>query len=309
MQQTKLVFPRHLLTLRGLSRPHIEHILHRADKFLRREDKLQKSSISCQPIVACLFFEPSTRTHYSFVLAAQRLQFLVLDPVLSQSSLVKGETLFDTVRTFESMGAQCIVMRHSENGIFETLSGKLSADTHLINAGEGTEEHPTQALADLLTIYQMKKRWDLRISIVGDIRHSRVAKSLITALLTMGVVEIRLIGPHELLPEISHPSIQSHHRLEKGLQDADVVVGLRLQQERLEVHVADRAKNTLNAYCLTAKQLVHAAPDVIVMHPGPVKRGVEMADEVIDGPQSAILKQVENGVAVRMAVLDILLSS
>lgn len=252
--------------------------------------------------VVNLFFEPSTRTRTSFTLAAKRLSADVVNFSVSSSSVVKGETIQDTALTIQALGADLLVVRHASSGVPDYLSRIL--DISVINAGDGSNEHPTQALLDLFTILQYRKEISgLTVAIIGDIAHSRVAKSNIYGLTKLGA-EVRVICPPTLLPaEIEHLGVIVFHSIEEGLKGADVVMTLRLQLERQARGFLPSLKEYFYLYGLTAERLRLAKKDALVMHPGPMNRGVEIASEVADGTQSVILDQVTNGIAVRMAVL------
>ncbi len=255
--------------------------------------------------VVNLFFEPSTRTRTSFTLAAKRLSADVVNFSVSSSSVVKGETLQDTALTIQALGADLLVIRHGSSGVPDYLNKIL--DISVINAGDGANEHPTQALLDLFTILQYKKVISgLSIAIIGDIAHSRVAKSNIYGLTKLGA-EVRVICPPTLLPaEIEKLGVKVFHSIEKGLKDVDVVMTLRLQLERQSKGFLPSLKEYFKLYGLTSERLKLTKKDSIVMHPGPMNRGVEIASDVAGGPQSVILDQVTNGIAVRMAVLYLL---
>jgi len=252
-----------------------------------------------------LFFEPSTRTRTSFELAAKRLSTDVINFSVPTSSVVKGESLIDTALTVQALGADFIIIRHSSSGVPYLLSKKLKAS--IINAGDGTNEHPTQALLDAFTIKEKKGRVDgLTIALVGDIVHSRVAKSDIYCLVKLGA-SVRLIGPPTLIPkEIKAAGVEIYHDMENGLTDVDVLIMLRIQMERQGKGFFPSTDEYAKNWGLTLKRLAHADPDVVVMHPGPMNRGIEIVSEIADGPQSVILEQVTNGIAVRMAVMYLL---
>ncbi len=255
--------------------------------------------------VVNLFFEPSTRTRTSFTLAAKRLSADVVNFSVSSSSVVKGETLQDTALTIQALGADLLVIRHASSGVPDYLNKIL--DISVVNAGDGANEHPTQALLDLFTILQYKKEISgLSIAIIGDIAHSRVAKSNIYGLTKLGA-EVRVICPPTLLPaEIENLGVEVFHSIEEGLKDVDVVMTLRLQLERQNKGFLPSLKEYFKLYGLTSERLKLTKKDSIVMHPGPMNRGVEIASDVASGPQSVILDQVTNGIAVRMAVLYLL---
>ena len=256
--------------------------------------------------IANLFFEPSTRTLNSFTLAEKRLGALTLSPSIRQSALKKGESIFDMLKNLEAMGVTCFVIRHQDDGIMNKISSILHPNTALVNAGEGTRAHPSQALLDLFAISRHKPDFKaLSVAIVGDIKHSRVARSLIRGLNIMGTTDIRLVAPTELMPEVVPPQASLHNSLENGLKGVDVVVTLRVQTERQNRHMSDKAY--YKEYGLTEQRLAYAKPDALVLHPGPINRNVEIQSCVADGPQSLILEQVKGGVAMRMAILSTLL--
>lgn len=252
-----------------------------------------------------LFFEPSTRTRTSFELAAKRLSMDVINFAIPMSSVVKGESLIDTALTVQALGADFIIIRHSSSGVPHLLSTKVKAS--VINAGDGTDEHPTQALLDAFTIKEKKEKIDgLEIAIVGDIAHSRVAKSNIYCLKKLGA-KVRLIGPPTLIPEkIQELGVTVFHSMEEGLKGLDVLMMLRIQMERQGKGFFPSTDEYAKNWCLTTERLSLAKDDAIVMHPGPMNRGIEIVSEIADGPRSVILEQVTNGIAVRMAVMYLL---
>ncbi len=252
-----------------------------------------------------LFFEPSTRTRTSFELAAKRLSTDVINFSVPTSSVVKGESLIDTALTVQALGADFIIIRHSSSGVPHLLAKKLKAS--VINAGDGTNEHPTQALLDAFTIREKKEKIEgLEIAIVGDIAHSRVAKSNIYCLKKLGA-KVRLIGPPTLIPnEIKGMGIDIFHNMEAGLKDVDVLMTLRIQLERQGKGFFPSTEEYSRNWGLTSERLSLAKDDAVVMHPGPMNRGVEITSEIADGPRSVILEQVTNGLAVRMAVMYLL---
>ena len=311
----------HLLTLDGLPRAVLERLLDRAQAFCDAQRGAVGDAAPHPRVdtlagrtVATLFFEPSTRTRASFELAATRLGADVLTLDVKSSSTAKGETVLDTFLTFAALGVDAVVVRHAEAGIHATLAAH-AGEVAVLNAGEAHVSHPTQGLLDALTIRQHKgpDLARLSVAIVGDVVHSRVASSAISALRTLGVGELRLVGPRELLPDdAGRRADLVLHDFDAGIAGCDVVMMLRVQKERMgdgpRTGPADDAAYH-RAWGLTAARLARAKPDCIVMHPGPVNRGVELADEVMDGPRSVILQQVANGVAVRMAVLESLLGA
>ncbi|GAB4535944.1 MAG: aspartate carbamoyltransferase catalytic subunit [Thermodesulfovibrionia bacterium] len=295
-----------LLGIRELTVDEINLILDTALGFkdvLKRD--IKKVPALRGKTVVNLFFEPSTRTRTSFELAAKRLSTDVINFSVPTSSVVKGETLKDTALTIEALGADFVVVRHSSAGVPHFLSKILKAS--VINAGDGANEHPTQALLDAFTIRSHKKRIEgLTVVIIGDIAHSRVARSNIYALTKLGA-KVRLVGPSTLMPlEVERFGVDVSHSIEEGIRDADVVMTLRLQLERQVKGFLPSSEEYFNLYGLTMERLRFAKEDAIVMHPGPMNRGVEIDSEVADSPQSVILEQVTNGLAIRMAVLYLL---
>jgi len=252
-----------------------------------------------------LFFENSTRTRSTFEIAAKRLSADVLNVNLHAASTSKGESLLDTLRNLSAMQADLLVVRHAQSGAPYLLAQHCAPHVHVINAGDGRHAHPTQALLDMFTIRHYKPDFrGLTVAIVGDILHSRVARSDIHALTTLGVPEIRAIGPRTLLPEgLEQLGVTVFHEIEAGLRGVDVIIMLRLQHERMSGALLPSAQEYFKSYGLTPERLALAAPDAIVMHPGPINRGVEIESSVADGVQSVILKQVTFGIAVRMAVM------
>lgn len=297
---------RHLLTLEGLSRESLLQLLDRAQAIV---DEGADRSLS-GTAVCTLFFEPSTRTRLSFQRAAQRLGADVLNFEAATSSATKGETARDTLKNIEAMGVRGFVVRHSQDGAVAALAEAANPGTALINAGDGRHAHPTQGLLDMLTLRQAKgDLGGLKVLIVGDVKHSRVARSDLHALRTLGASEIRICAPASLLPaaELLH-GCRVGDDLDAALEGVDAVMMLRLQRERMEEGLVASLDDYHRDYGLTAARLQRAAAEAVVMHPGPMNRGVEIDDDVADGPRSLILKQVANGVAVRMAVLEALLA-
>lgn len=302
--------PYQLISIADLSRDSIIHILDTAKGFLPQKGDIQKIPALSGKIVANVFFEPSTRTLTTFEIAAKKLSADVINFNAQISSIVKGESLVDTMQTLQAMGCDLFVIRHSENGAVQHIADHLAPNTPIINAGDGSHAHPTQALLDMLTIQQHKKDFSqVKIAIVGDVLHSRVARSQIHALKALGVPDIRVIGPKGLLPpEIDEMGVQVFHDVEKGIEGVDVVSLLRLQKERMQRALIPDEKAYFEQFGLSTERLKAAKPDAIVMHPGPINRGVEISAEVADGPQSVILQQVRNGVAIRMAVISLALA-
>ena len=296
----------HLLGLEGLPKKQIEKILTVADDLLDQKFKLQKSKILRDMSVANLFFEPSTRTRNTFEIAAKRTSAKTINVDLANSATKKNETLMDTMHTLKAMQIDMFVIRHQQNGLPHRVAENLEG-VSIINAGDGINAHPTQALLDMLTIRQHKKSFDnLSVAIVGDIRHSRVARSDIQAMKTLGTSDIRLIAPETLHYKEETPGLERFGSLEKGIEDADVIISLRLQKERMIAADIPDEQTYFEGFGLTSENLKLAKPDAIIMHPGPVNRGIELSSEVADGSQSVILQQVTNGIAVRMAVMEIL---
>ncbi len=303
----------HLLSLEGLPAPALESLLDAADAL--RGQAMGGTSLRASlagRTVCTLFFEPSTRTRSSFQLAATRLGADTLAFDVTVSSAKKGETSLDTMRNLEAMGVDCFVVRHADNGAVAALAAGARAGTRFINAGDGHSAHPTQGLLDMQTLRQHKGRdfSRLKVLIVGDILHSRVARSDLHALRTLGAGEIRICGPASLLPDATVlEGCTVVPSLDEALRDIDAVMMLRLQRERMEEGLVPSLEQYFAEYGLTADRLRLAAPDAIVLHPGPMNRGVEIAGDVADGAQSVILEQVANGVAVRMAVLQAVLAT
>jgi aspartate carbamoyltransferase catalytic subunit len=302
------LFPhRHLLGIASLSPPDIELLLDRAEAAIeisRRSDKKTASLRGRTQIN--LFYEASTRTQSSFELAGKRLGADVMNMSVGSSSVKKGETLIDTAMTLNAMRPDILVIRHASAGAAALLAQKVGCS--VVNAGDGAHEHPTQALLDALTIRQAKKSiFGLTVAICGDIGHSRVARSNILLLNALGA-RVRVVGPSTLLPAgIAQMGVGPVTTMEAGLKDADVVMMLRLQRERMSGAFVPSVREYFHFFGLDAQKLKFAKPDALVMHPGPMNRGVEIASEIADGPQSVIQRQVEMGVAVRMAVMEALL--
>ncbi len=298
---------KHLLAIEGLEPPHIADLLDLAESYalLNRSGKTQRDLLKGRTLIN-LFFEDSTRTRTSFELAGKRLGADVINMSVSTSSVNKGETLLDTASTLNAMQCDLLVIRHAQSGAPALLSQKV--DAAVINAGDGTHEHPTQALLDALTIRRHKGRLEgLVVAICGDITHSRVARSNIHLLTTMGS-RVRIVGPPTLIPaDADRLGVEVFHDMKAGLKGADVVMMLRLQRERMSGGLVPSAREFFRFYGLDAEKLAVAKPDSIVMHPGPMNRGVEIDSAIADHPtRSVIGEQVEMGVACRMAVLDIL---
>ena len=299
----------HLISLEGIAREHIDALLDRAQQFAALAPRAAPPPSLAGVHVVNLFFEPSTRTRLSFEIAAHRLGANVVNFDAGRSSTLKGETLADSFLTVEAMGAQLFIVRHGDAGACELLSELAGSGTHIVSAGEGRTAHPTQGLLDMLTIRQcVKQPFDeLSIAIVGDIRHSRVARSDLHALRALGCTDIRVCAPPALLPAADElHGCRLIASTDEAVRDADVVMTLRLQRERMEDGLVDSLDGYYADYGIDQRRLRLAKPDAIVMHPGPMNRGVEIESAVADGPRSVILRQVANGVAVRMAVMETL---
>jgi aspartate carbamoyltransferase catalytic subunit len=297
---------RHLLTLAGLDRDVLSHLLERSQSYVRPLGEPPPASSDLAGItVANLFTEPSTRTRVSFELAAKRLGADVVNLELQLSSRVKGESMLDTIYTLEALHVDVLVIRDAEEGIPALVADHVRPHVSVLSAGEAHVAHPTQGLLDALTILQRKPDLSkLAVAIVGDVRHSRVARSAYDVLTTLSVGELRIVAPPVFMPEPGEfPGCARHTTLAKGLKDADVIMMLRIQKERMSQASLPDADRYFAKYGLTPERLQLAKPDAIVMHPQPMNRGIEIASDVADGPQSAIRDQVRNGVAVRMAIL------
>ena len=309
----------HLLSVEGLPRALIVHILDTAAGFAGLVDprrEVKKLPLLRGRSVFNLFFENSTRTRTTFEIAAARLSADIINLHVAASSTNKGESLLDTIDNLSAMHADIFVVRHAQSGAPYLIARHLDAarrgaddpNIHVINAGDGRHAHPTQGLLDAYTIRHYKHDFTkLRVAIVGDVLHSRVARSDIHALTTLGVPEVRVIGPRTLLPTgLEQMGVSVHTDMAKGLDGVDVIMMLRLQNERMNGALLPSAHEYFKSYGLTAEKLALAAPDAIVMHPGPMNRGVEIESSVADGSQSVILPQVTFGIAIRMAVMSLL---
>lgn len=295
-----------LLEIKELSGDEINYILDTAESFKEVTGRdIKKVPTLRGKTVVNLFFEPSTRTRTSFELAAKRLSADVINFSVSTSSVTKGETLLDTARNIEAMRSDFIVIRHPASGAPHILAKNLRSS--VINAGDGAHEHPTQALLDMFTIKEKKGRIEgLRIAIIGDIAHSRVARSNIYGLTKLGA-EVRLVGPPALIPmDIESLGVSVFYNLEDALKDVDVIMVLRLQLERQGINYFPTTREYAWLYSINTERVRLAKDDVMIMHPGPINRGIEISPEVADGLSSVILEQVTNGIAVRMAVLYLL---
>jgi len=297
---------RHLLTLETLDRRQIERLLERAQSFVRPlGERPPRSRLLEGATVANLFTEPSTRTRVSFELAAMRLGATVVQLEVQLSSRAKGESMLDTIYTLQSLHVDALVIRDAEPGVPALAAAHVAPHVSVLSGGEAHVSHPTQGLLDALTVYQHKQRFaGLAIAIVGDIRHSRVARSAWHAFSKLGVSDLRLAAPATLMPEREEfAGCSRHPELASALAGADVIMMLRIQRERISEAHLPVGEQYFGAWGLTRERLALARPDAIVMHPQPMNRGIEIASDVADGPQSVIRDQVRNGVAVRMAAL------
>jgi len=297
---------KHFLSTEGLSQSLLLSILDHAESFASvGERHVKKVPLLRGKTIANLFFEPSTRTRTTFELAAKRLSADILNLNISTSATSKGETLSDTLHTLEAMHCDMFVVRHANSGAAHYIATQVAPHISVINAGDGSHAHPTQAMLDMFTIRRHKQDFSkLKVAIVGDILHSRVARSEIHALNTLGVLETRIVAPHTLIPAgVEDLGVHVYHDMDKGLEDVDVVMMLRLQKERMRGALLPSEQEYFQRYGLTSERLAKARSDAIVMHPGPINRGVEIDSSVADGEHSVILQQVSHGIAVRMAVM------
>ena len=299
---------RHFLTTEGLSRDLMTQIMDRAEQFLGDDPRqLKKMPLLKGKSIVNLFFENSTRTRTTFEIAAKSLSADVISLDISTSATAKGESLLDTLKNLEAMGADLFVVRHNQSGAPHFIAEHCTPNLAIVNAGDGLHAHPTQAMLDMFTIRQQKGDIaNLKVAIIGDIRHSRVVRSQVHALAGLGCKDIRLIGPGTLLPREGLAG-SLHDDLRSGIQDADVVICLRLQKERMASALLPSEAEFHRDFGMTMQRLAWAAPDAIVMHPGPINRGVEIDSELADSERSVILQQVTNGIAVRMAVLSMVM--
>jgi aspartate carbamoyltransferase catalytic subunit len=298
---------KHFLTVEGLSQDLLTEILDRSEAFLGVARQAVKKVPLCKgKVVANLFFETSTRTRTTFELAAKRLSADVLNLNISTSAAAKGETLLDTLRNLEAMHVDMFVVRHADSGAAHFIARHARPHVSIINAGDGRHAHPTQGMLDMFTIRRHKGDFSaLTVAIIGDILHSRVARSQIQALNALGTGEVRVIAPRTLIPaQAESLGVRVFHGLADGVRDADVIILLRLQRERMSGALLPSEHEYFRLFGLTEKRLRGAKPDAMVMHPGPINRGVEMDSQVADGPRSVILEQVSNGIAVRMAIMS-----
>jgi aspartate carbamoyltransferase catalytic subunit len=301
---------KHFLGIEGLSRELLVEILDTAASLMPVNEKaVKKLPLLRGKTIVNLFFEPSTRTRTTFELAAKRLSADVLNFNINSSSSSKGETLLDMLNNLEAMQCDMFVVRHDQAGAPFFMAQHVPPHISIINAGDGRHEHPTQAMLDMFTIRQHKGDFSqLRVAIIGDILHSRVARSQIFALTTLGAAEVRVIAPFTLIPKgIENMGVTVFNRLKAGLKDVDVVMMLRIQRERMRSALLPSEHEYFQYYGLTEDLLMEVHPDAIVMHPGPINRGVEIESSVADGSRSVILQQVTNGIAVRMAIMAMVL--
>jgi aspartate carbamoyltransferase catalytic subunit len=299
----------HLLSLEGLPADILRQILDTAQSFVGvTQREVKKVPLLRGKAVFNLFFEASTRTRTTFEIAAKRLSADVINLAINLSSQSKGESVLDTVANLAAMQADMFIVRHAASGAPHLIARHVAPEIHVINAGDGRHAHPTQGLLDMFTIRHYKKNFSaLRVAIVGDILHSRVARSQIHALTTLGCPEIRVIGPKTLLPShVENLGVHVYHDMREGLKEVDVIMMLRLQSERMQGALLASGQEFYKYYGLTDDKLALAKPDAIVLHPGPMNRGVEIDSSVADGSQSVILPQVTFGIAIRMAVMSIL---
>ncbi|MBW9257761.1 MAG: aspartate carbamoyltransferase catalytic subunit [Candidatus Thiodiazotropha sp. (ex. Lucinisca nassula)] len=302
----------HFLTIDGLDRSILTEILDTAEGFTGVSERTIKKVPLCRgKVVANLFFENSTRTRTTFELAAKRLSADVLNLNISASATSKGETLLDTLRNLEAMHVDMFIVRHATSGAAHFIAQHADPGVGVINAGDGRHAHPTQAMLDMFTIRHHKGEFvGLRVAIVGDILHSRVARSQILALNTLGVSEVRVVAPQTLLPSDARSlGVHVYHDFDEGIRDVDVIIMLRLQKERMRGAMLPSEHEYFSLYGLTERRLALAKPDAIVMHPGPINRGVEMDSKVADGSKSVILQQVSYGIAIRMAIISMVIGT
>lgn len=303
---------KHLLSIEGLSKTEILDILDLAESYFDPgSHQIRQCSDLSGTTIANLFFEPSTRTRSTFELAGRKLSADILNLNVQQSATSKGESLRDTVRNIEAMQCKILIIRHQQSGASHFVAQHVQPDVSVINAGDGWHAHPTQALLDMYTI--RKHRGDvnqLNVAIIGDVKHSRVARSQIHALHLLGAREIRVIAPKTLLPTHTDSlGVNVYHDLKSGLKDIDVIMMLRLQKERMQSGLLPNGDAYYRMYGLTGESLEYAHPNALIVHPGPINRGVEIQSDIADSPRAAILDQVTNGVAIRMAVMSLLKGS
>ena len=299
---------RHFLGVEGLNKAQLQAIIAKAETFFDENGQLINRPELDGCTVMNLFFEPSTRTRTTFEVAEKRLGANVLNIDIARSSTKKGESLRDTLWNLEAMTADIFVVRHSASGAAHFMATEVTPNIAIINGGDGWHAHPTQGMLDMLTIHREAPRpfEELSVAIVGDIKHSRVARSDISALQTLGVKDIRVISPRTLLPKgIERFGVTVYEDIDSCVTDCDVIMGLRIQNERIGSPLLASSSEYYKYYGITPERVALAKPDALVMHPGPMNRGVEIASSVADGVQSVILKQVNNGIAIRMAVLSL----
>ena len=299
----------HFLTTESLTLDQLTSILDTAESFINADgSSVKKVPLLRGKTIVNLFFEASTRTRSTFELAAKRLSADILTMNIAASATVKGESLLDTLRNLEAMHVDMFVVRHQDSGAAEFLSQHISPGISVINAGDGRHAHPTQAMLDMFTIRRHKGAFDqLKVTIVGDLLHSRVARSQIHALRTLGAKEIRVVAPRTLMPtQLEGLGVDVYDSVESALSGTDVIITLRLQKERMQGALLPSEREYFQLFGLTSERVALAAKDAIVMHPGPINRGVEISSSVADGEQSVILQQVSYGIAVRMAVMSML---
>ncbi len=298
---------RHLLTIEGLPRELLVEIMDTAESFVSVQAKtVKKVPLLRGKTIVNLFFEPSTRTRTTFELAAKRLSADVLNINIATSATTKGESLLDTLRNIEAMFCDMFIVRHADSGAAHFIARHVAPHVSVLNAGDGSHAHPTQAMLDMFTIRRHKGDFTrLKVAIVGDVLHSRVARSQIHALNILNTAEVRVIAPRTLLPaDVEKLGVHVFNDMDEGLHDVDVVIMLRLQKERMQSALLPSAHEYFQLYGLTNERLKAAREDAIVMHPGPANRGVEIASDVADGSRSVILEQVSNGIAIRMAIMS-----
>jgi aspartate carbamoyltransferase catalytic subunit len=300
----------HLLCIEGLSRQIIDEIFVRADSFLDlKNNNVKKTDLLSGKTICNLFFENSTRTRTTFEIAAKKLSADVINLNVSTSSQSKGESILDTINNLIAMHADMFVIRHNQSGAAHFIAKNINKNIKVVNAGDGYHSHPTQGLLDAFTIRHYKKDFkNLRIAIIGDIKHSRVARSEINALNILGVPEIRVIAPQTLMPfGVKDLGVIPFDNLDHGVKDVDVIMMLRLQKERMDSALIPSQEEYFKTYGLTSKRVELANPDCIIMHPGPMNRGVEIESSVADSNKAVILPQVSFGIAIRMAVMSLLM--
>ncbi|MFP4182871.1 MAG: aspartate carbamoyltransferase catalytic subunit [Thiohalospira sp.] len=301
---------RHFLSVEGLPRETLTEILDTAESLASAASQnVKKVPLLRGKTIVNLFFEPSTRTRTTFELAAKRLSADSLNMNISASSTSKGESLLDMLHNLEAMQCDMFVVRHAESGAAHFIARNVGDSIAVVNAGDGRHAHPTQAMLDMFTIRRHKGEFhNLRVAIVGDVGHSRVARSQIHALTTLGAPEVRVVGPKTLIPEsVRGLGVHIYHDLDAGLDGVDVVIVLRLQNERMGAALLPSEREYFHLYGITEERLARAADDAIVLHPGPINRGVEIDSDVADGERSVILEQVTHGIAVRMAAMSLVM--